>query len=48
VTLLFWSGRLPLRVALLIAAALGGLAVFLLGSVRILRLRGMAGNRAGR
>lgn len=33
------SGRLPLALALLIAAALGGLLVFALGSVRIMQLR---------
>lgn len=33
------SGRLPLAVALLAAAALGGLLVFALGSVRIIQLR---------
>src|SRR4051812_29902869 len=48
VTFLFWSGGLPLGVALLAAAALGGLAVFLLGSVRILQLRRLAGRRASR
>lgn len=42
VTLLVWSGRLPLGVALLASAALGGVAVFLLGSVRILQLRRLA------
>ena len=34
------SGRLPLAVALLAAAALGGLFVLALGSIRILQLRG--------
>jgi uncharacterized integral membrane protein len=33
------SGRLPLGVALLIAAALGALVVLALGSVRIVQLR---------
>lgn len=33
------SGRLPLALALLAAAALGGLLVFALGSIRILQLR---------
>jgi lipopolysaccharide assembly protein A len=33
------SGRLPLAVALLAAAALGGLLVFALGSIRIIQLR---------
>ncbi len=35
------SGRLPLAVALLAAAALGGLFVLALGSIRILQLRGV-------
>ena len=35
------SGRLPLAVALLAAAALGGLFVLALGSIRILQLRGI-------
>jgi putative membrane protein len=33
------SGRLPLAIALLAAAALGGLIVLALGSIRILQLR---------
>jgi uncharacterized integral membrane protein len=33
------SGRLPLALALLAAAALGGLFVLALGSIRILQLR---------
>lgn len=33
------SGRLPLALALLAAATLGGLLVFALGSIRILQLR---------
>ncbi len=33
------SGRLPLALALLAAAALGGLLVFTLGSIRIVQLR---------
>jgi uncharacterized integral membrane protein len=33
------SGRLPLALALLAAAALGGLLVFALGSIRIMQLR---------
>jgi uncharacterized integral membrane protein len=41
VSFLGWSGSLPLGLALLVAAALGALAVFLLGSVRILQLRHM-------
>lgn len=46
VTFLIWSGAFPLGVALLAAAFLGGLAVFLLGSVRILQLRRMTRGRA--
>ena len=42
VSFLVWSGSLPLGLALLVAAALGALAVFLLGSVRILQLRHMS------
>jgi uncharacterized integral membrane protein len=41
VAFLAWSGELPLGVALLVSAVLGALAVFLLGSVRILQLRRM-------
>src|SRR5215213_1401361 len=40
------SGRLPLGVALLVAAALGALVVFCLGSVRILQLRHLAARRS--
>jgi len=39
VTFLFWSGTLPLAVALLGAVALGALVVLALGSVRIIQLR---------
>jgi uncharacterized integral membrane protein len=39
VSFLSASGRLPLGVALLVAAALGALAVLTLGSVRIIQLR---------
>ncbi len=39
VSFLAWSGRFPLALALLVAAALGALVVFGLGSVRILQLR---------
>jgi uncharacterized integral membrane protein len=39
VTFFTASGRLPLAVALLAAAGIGGLCVFALGSVRILQLR---------
>ena len=42
------SGRLPLGVALLVAAALGALVVFCLGSVRILQLRRLARRRSAR
>jgi len=42
------SGRLPLGVALLIAAALGALVVFCLGSVRIVQLRRLAARRGAR
>ncbi|RZS91638.1 putative integral membrane protein [Motilibacter rhizosphaerae] len=48
VNVLFWSAALPLGVALLGAAALGGLAVFLLGSVRIVQLRRLASRRSSR
>jgi putative membrane protein len=34
-----WSGRFPLALAILVAAGLGALVVFLLGSVRIVQLR---------
>lgn len=34
-----WSADIPLGVGLLVAAGLGGLAVFCLGSVRIIQLR---------
>jgi uncharacterized integral membrane protein len=40
------SGRLPLGVALLVAAALGALVVFCLGSVRIVQLRHLAARRS--
>jgi uncharacterized integral membrane protein len=39
VTFVTASGRLPLAVALLAAAALGGLFVLALGSIRIIQLR---------
>jgi uncharacterized integral membrane protein len=39
VTFLMFSGRFPLALALVVAAALGALVVFLLGSVRIVQLR---------
>ena len=39
VNFLVLSGDFPLGIALLASAALGGLAVFALGSVRILQLR---------
>jgi lipopolysaccharide assembly protein A len=42
------SGRLPLGVALLVAAALGALVVFCLGSVRIVQLRHLAARRSAR
>jgi lipopolysaccharide assembly protein A len=42
VRFVFVSERLPLGVALLVAAALGALLVFCLGSVRILQLRHLA------
>lgn len=42
------SERLPLGVALLVAAALGALVVFCLGSVRILQLRRLARRRSAR
>jgi uncharacterized integral membrane protein len=45
VRFLIWSGGLPLGIALLISAALGALAVFLLGSVRIVQLRRMTRRR---
>ena len=48
VTFLMWSGELPLGVALLVSAVLGALAVFLLGSVRILQLRRMTRSRRSR
>jgi uncharacterized integral membrane protein len=47
VSFLAFSGRIPLGVALLGAAALGGLLVLALGSVRMVQLR-MAVRRAGR
>ncbi len=39
VSFLVFSGRFPLALALLVAAALGALVVFCLGSVRIVQLR---------
>jgi uncharacterized integral membrane protein len=39
VSFLIFSGRFPLALALLVAAALGALVVFCLGSVRIVQLR---------
>lgn len=39
VSFLVFSGRFPVALALLVAAALGALVVFLLGSVRIIQLR---------
>lgn len=42
------SGRLPLGVALLAAAALGGLLVFTLGSMRIIQLRRTIHRSSGR
>jgi uncharacterized integral membrane protein len=39
VSFFVFSGRFPVALALLVAAALGALVVFLLGSVRILQLR---------
>jgi uncharacterized integral membrane protein len=39
VSFLTFSGRFPLALALLVAAALGALVVFCLGSVRIVQLR---------
>lgn len=48
VTFLMWSGELPLGVALLVSAVLGAVAVFLLGSVRILQLRHMTRSRPSR
>ncbi len=39
VSFLMFSGRFPLALALLLAAALGALVVFCLGSVRIVQLR---------
>lgn len=39
VSFLMFSGRFPLALALLVAAALGALVVFCLGSVRIVQLR---------
>jgi uncharacterized integral membrane protein len=44
----FVSERLPLGVALLVAAAVGALIVFCLGSVRILQLRRLARRRSAR
>jgi lipopolysaccharide assembly protein A len=48
VRFVFVSERLPLGVALLVAAALGALIVFCLGSVRILQLRRLARRRSAR
>jgi uncharacterized integral membrane protein len=39
VSFLMFSGRFPLALALLVAAALGALVVFCLGSVRMVQLR---------
>ncbi len=47
VSFLAWSGRFPLALALLVAAALGALVVFGLGSVRILQLRKAVRHRHG-
>jgi uncharacterized integral membrane protein len=46
VKFLVWSGQLPLGIALLLSAVLSALAVFLLGSVRILQLRRMTRSRS--
>lgn len=43
VSFLFFSGRLPLAVALLFAMILGALIVVLFGAARILQLRMVAG-----
>jgi uncharacterized integral membrane protein len=43
VTFLFFSGHLPLAVALLFALILGGVIVFAFGAARILQLRRVAG-----
>jgi uncharacterized integral membrane protein len=47
VSFLFFHWKLPLAIDLLLAAVLGGLVVFLLGSVRMLQLRRAAQRNAG-
>lgn len=39
ITFVTWSGTVPLALALFVAAALGGLLVLALGSIRIVQLR---------
>ena len=39
ITFVAWSGMVPLALALFVAAALGGLLVLALGSIRIVQLR---------